>query len=62
MPDNDPKAVHSLPRRYWHLFRQVRTCTQDDVRWYYLWECKSCGQRLKPKYGRCAVAHGEAST
>jgi hypothetical protein len=44
----DPKVVHSLPTRYWARFREVRTRTADGLQWFYLWECRSCGQRIKP--------------
>lgn len=44
----DPKVVHTLPSRYWRTFREVRTRTEDGLQWFYLWECRSCGQRLKP--------------
>jgi hypothetical protein len=43
----DPKVNHGLPVRYWDRFRLFRTHTTDGL-WYYLWECRLCGQRLKP--------------
>jgi hypothetical protein len=44
----DPKAVHVLPRRYRDWFREVRTNTEDGLRWFFWWECRVCGQRIKP--------------
>lgn len=44
----DPSAVHVLPRRYRDRFRELRTTTADGLRWFFMWECRRCGQRLKP--------------
>ncbi len=44
----DPKVVNTLPSRYWRTFREVRTRTKDGSQGFYLWECRMCGQRLKP--------------
>src|SRR3990167_5643102 len=39
---------HTLPTRYWRTFREVRTRTEDGLQWFYLWECRACGQHIKP--------------
>lgn len=44
----DPRIVHRLPMRYWDRFRLVKTRTEDGLLWYFLWECRSCGKRIKP--------------
>lgn len=48
MKSKDPITAHGLPNRYRRFFREVRTNTVDGLRWYFLWECRGCGQRIKP--------------
>jgi hypothetical protein len=45
---SDPKVVHVLPRRYRPTFREIKTWTEDGSQWFYLWECRLCGKRIKP--------------
>jgi hypothetical protein len=44
----DPKVSHVLPLRYRLWFREVRTNTANGLQWFFLWECRLCGQRIKP--------------
>ena len=48
LSSEDPKVVHGLPRRYRTMFREVRTSARDGLRWFFSWECRRCGQKLKP--------------
>lgn len=44
----DPKVVHVLPRRYRATFRELRAVTVNGLQWFFLWECRTCGRRVKP--------------